>query len=121
QRNAQYVKETFPEGDMVLRTGYELLERVRRYEDGSNEVRTAISQPTPENEAAAWQKIGPSVALLKECFEFAQSVEGVIPQILNELCNHATDEDAGRSDKNRGLARLLADLMQNAFAFDVLK
>ncbi|KAJ2080906.1 hypothetical protein H4R24_002744 [Coemansia sp. RSA 988] len=172
QRNVQYVMDTFPEGDIVLRTGSELLERVRRYADGSNEVRTAISQPTPENEEAAWRKIGPSVALLRECFEFAQSVgkyfvylllsqcalfvhapavqqssannkgenpqrlhlcqalimfpllgpvESVIPQVLNELCNHATDEDAGRSDKNRGLARLLADLMQNAFAFDILK
>ncbi|KAJ2287718.1 hypothetical protein IWW55_006659 [Coemansia sp. RSA 2706] len=48
-------------------------------------------------------------------------VEKVIPDVLDELCNHAGDGDAGRAEKNRGLARLLADMMQNAFAFDALK
>ncbi|KAJ1808585.1 hypothetical protein LPJ77_002246 [Coemansia sp. RSA 2523] len=73
-RNAQYVEENFPEGNRILRVGLELLERVSAYNDGSNEVRMAISQPTQENEEAAWRKVGPSVALLRECFEFAQSV-----------------------------------------------
>ncbi|KAJ1850069.1 hypothetical protein LPJ70_000036 [Coemansia sp. RSA 2708] len=120
-RNAQYVEANFPEGNRILRVGHELLERVSAYQDGSNEVRTAISKPTPENEEAAWRKIGPSVALLRECYEFAQGVEKVIPDVLDELCNHAGDGDAGRAEKNRGLARLLADMMQNAFAFDALK
>ncbi|KAJ2184817.1 hypothetical protein EV181_004179, partial [Coemansia sp. RSA 532] len=120
-RNAQYVEENFPEGNRILRVGLELLERVSAYNDGSNEVRMAISQPTQENEEAAWRKVGPSVALLRECFEFAQSVEKVIPDVLEELSSHADDADPQRADRNRGLARLLADLMQNAFAFDALK
>ncbi|KAJ2778593.1 hypothetical protein H4R18_004507 [Coemansia javaensis] len=125
-RSAECVEEGFPEGSRILRTGRELLGRVRGYQDGSNEVRLAISQPTPENEEAAWRKIGPSVALLRECYEFAQDVERIIPGILGELCSGGGgggggDRDAGRADRNRMLARLLADLMQNAFAFDVLK
>ncbi|KAJ2817275.1 hypothetical protein IWW50_006224, partial [Coemansia erecta] len=120
-RNAKYVEENFLEGSRILRVGRELLERVNAYNDGSNEVRMAISEPTQENEEAAWRKIGPSVILLRECFELAQSVEKVIPDVLDELANHANDDDPGRADRNRGLARLLADLMQNAFAFDALK
>ncbi|KAJ2452332.1 hypothetical protein EV183_003011 [Coemansia sp. RSA 2336] len=120
-RNSQHVDAHFPQGSRLVRVGNELLERVSAYQDGSNEVRTAISQPTPENEEAAWRKIGPSVMLLKECFELAQEIESMIPDLLDELCNHAIDGDPGRNQKNRGLARLLADIMQNAFAFDALK
>ncbi|KAJ2675193.1 hypothetical protein IWW42_001339 [Coemansia sp. RSA 1085] len=120
-RNSQHVDAHFPQGSRLVRVGHELLERVSAYQDGSNEVRMAISQPTPENEEAAWRKIGPSVMLLKECFELAQEIESMIPDLLDELCNHAIDGDPGRNHKNRGLARLLADIMQNAFAFDALK
>ncbi|KAJ2019581.1 hypothetical protein GGI01_003125 [Coemansia sp. RSA 376] len=120
-RNAQYVVDNFPEGDRVLRAGHALLQRIRAYQDGSNEIRAAISQPTPENEEAAWRKIGPSVVLLRECFEHSQSLDRIIPDILDELCSQVNDYDLGKTDRNRGLARLLADLMQSAFAFDSLK
>ncbi|KAJ1730421.1 hypothetical protein LPJ61_003016 [Coemansia biformis] len=120
-RNAEYVEANFPEGSMVVRAGSELLERVGGYQDGTSEVRAAITQRTPESEEAAWRKIGPSVSLLRECFELAQGVERIVPGILDELCSHGGDEGPGRTDRNRGLARLLADLMQNAFEFDALK
>ncbi|KAJ2767077.1 hypothetical protein IWQ56_003467, partial [Coemansia nantahalensis] len=123
-RNVEYVEANFPEGSQVLRVGRDLLERVSAYQDGSNEVREAISHPTPENEEAAWRKIGPSVSLLRECYELAQSLERVVPGILDEFCSQGgvgDDDDPDRTDRNRGLTRLLADLMQNAFAFDALK
>ncbi|KAJ2535205.1 hypothetical protein EV175_006943, partial [Coemansia sp. RSA 1933] len=81
----------------------------------------AISDATPENEEAAWRKIGPSAQLLVECYQYAQAVEQMIPEVLDELCNQADLEDSAVTDRSRGLARLLADLMQNAFAFDSLK
>ncbi|KAJ2487326.1 hypothetical protein EV174_000602 [Coemansia sp. RSA 2320] len=120
-RNAQYVADNFPEGEQILIAGRELLLKIRAYQDGTNEVRAAISKPTPENEEAAWRKIGPSVMLLKECFEHSQSLDRIIPDILDELCSQVNDYDIGKTDRNRGLARLLADLMQNAFEFDLLK
>ncbi|KAJ2685750.1 hypothetical protein GGH99_003670 [Coemansia sp. RSA 1285] len=51
----------------------------------------------------------------------SRTVEQVIPDVLDELCNHVDHEDSAVTDRSRGLARLLADLMQNAFAFDALK
>ncbi|KAJ2717289.1 hypothetical protein H4R19_000041 [Coemansia spiralis] len=124
-RNVKYVDENFPEGGRVLRVGRDLLERVNEYQDGSNEIRAAISDPTPETEEAAWRKIGPSVSLLRECFELGQSIERVVPGILDEFCSQSggssDDDDPDRANRNRGLARLLADLMQNAFTFDALK
>ncbi|KAJ2158414.1 hypothetical protein GGF46_003794 [Coemansia sp. RSA 552] len=121
ERNSRFVETAFPEGSRVLRLGRELLGRVREYQDGSEEVRMAISQPTPANEETAWRKIGPSVALLRECFDYAQNIDSVVPGVLDELCHHATDDDPGRTDRNCGLARLLADLMEIALAFDALK
>ncbi|KAJ2910493.1 hypothetical protein GGI21_000811 [Coemansia aciculifera] len=120
-RNAQYVVDNFPEGDRILRAGQVLLQRIRGYQDGSNEVRMAISDPTLENEEAAWRKIGLSAVLLRECYEHSQSLDRIIPDILDELCSQVHDYDLGKTDRNRGLARLLADLMQSAFAFDSLK
>ncbi|KAJ2883005.1 hypothetical protein IWW38_005595, partial [Coemansia aciculifera] len=73
-RNAQYVVDNFPEGDRILRAGQVLLQRIRGYQDGSNEVRMAISDPTLENEEAAWRKIGLSAVLLRECYEHSQSL-----------------------------------------------
>ncbi|KAJ2779319.1 hypothetical protein GGI15_003911 [Coemansia interrupta] len=105
----------------MLLTGHELIQRIREYEGGGDEIRTAISQPTAENEEAAWRKICPSAALLRQCYDYAQSIDRIIPSILEELCGQVNDHDLGRTDRNRGLARLLADLMQNAFTFDALK
>ncbi|KAJ1860657.1 hypothetical protein LPJ73_001291 [Coemansia sp. RSA 2703] len=105
----------------MLLTGHELIQRIREYEGGGDEIRTAISQPTVENEEAAWRKICPSAALLRQCYDYAQSIDRIIPSILEELCGQVNDHDLGRTDRNRGLARLLADLMQNAFTFDALK
>ncbi|KAJ2842990.1 hypothetical protein GGI22_007365 [Coemansia erecta] len=45
----------------------------------------------------------------------------MIPEVLDELCSQADLEESATTDRSRGLARLLADLMQNAFAFDSLK
>ncbi|KAJ2623691.1 hypothetical protein GGI26_002138 [Coemansia sp. RSA 1358] len=120
-RNAQFVEANFPEGNKLLKAGQVLLQRISGYQDSNEEIRAAISQPTPENEEAAWRKIGPSVLLLVECYQYAQNVERLIPDILDELCRQANYEDPAGTDRSRGLARLLADLMQNAFAFDSLK
>lgn len=81
----------------------------------------AISQPSSESEEAAWRKLAPSVSFLRECFEYSQAVDRIVPDILDELCSQVSDYDLGKTDRNRGLARLLADLMQDAFAFDMLK
>ncbi|KAJ1903750.1 hypothetical protein LPJ81_002894, partial [Coemansia sp. IMI 209127] len=116
-----FVEENFPEGNKLLKIGQVLLQRISGYQDSTNEIRTAISNATPENEEAAWRKVGPSAQLLVECYEYAQAVERMIPEVLDELCSQADLEEGAATDRSRGLARLLADLMQNAFAFDSLK
>ncbi|KAJ1943633.1 hypothetical protein GGF37_002559, partial [Kickxella alabastrina] len=120
-RNIEYIQENFPEGYNMLLTGHGLIQDIRDYQGGGEEIRVAISQPTEENEEAAWRKICPSAALLLKCFEYAQDIDRIIPTILEELCTQVSDQDLGKTDRNRGLARLLADLMQNAFTFDALK
>ncbi|KAJ1664286.1 hypothetical protein EV178_004257 [Coemansia sp. RSA 1646] len=120
-RNAQFVEENFPDGNRLLKVGQVLLQSISGYQDSTEEIRTAISDPTPDNEEAAWRKIGPSVQLLVECYQYAQTVERMIPEVLDELCSQVDHEDNAATDRSRGLARLLADLMQNAFAFDSLK
>ncbi|KAJ2514245.1 hypothetical protein H4217_005864 [Coemansia sp. RSA 1939] len=120
-RNAQFIEENFPDGNRLLKVGQILLQRISGYQESTKEIRAAITDPTPENEETAWRKVGPSVELLVECYQHAQTVEQVIPDVLDELCNHVDHEDSAVTDRSRGLARLLADLMQNAFAFDALK
>ncbi|KAJ1820883.1 hypothetical protein LPJ56_001267 [Coemansia sp. RSA 2599] len=120
-RNVEYMRANFPEGYQMLLTGHELIQSIRRYEGASDEIRTAISKPSPENEEAAWRKICPSALLLRKCYEHALDIDRIIPSILEELCSQVNENDLGRTDRNRGLARLLADLMQNAFTFDAVK
>ncbi|KAI8320057.1 DUF1394-domain-containing protein, partial [Martensiomyces pterosporus] len=109
----------------ILRRGPQLLARLRAYHDSSSEIRAAISNPTSENEEAAWRKLGPSVLLLKECYENAKEMERFVPVILEELCGQVSGQvnNQGTSDvnRNRGLARSFADMMQYAFDFDALK
>ncbi|KAJ2601528.1 hypothetical protein H4R99_002967 [Coemansia sp. RSA 1722] len=120
-RNVEYIQVNYPEGYNMLLVGHELIQSIRRYDGASDEIRTAISQPSSENEEAAWRKICPSAQLLRKCYEYAQSIDRIIPSILEELCSQVNENDLGRTDRNRGLARLLADLMQTAFTFDALK
>ncbi|KAJ2721191.1 hypothetical protein GGI07_004117 [Coemansia sp. Benny D115] len=119
--NVEYIRENLPEGYAMLLRGQELVEGIRGYRGGGDEIRAAITQPTAENEEAAWRQICPSAALLRRCFDYAQDVSRLIPELLEELCSQVNEHDLGRTDRNRGLARLLADLMQNAFVFDALK
>ncbi|KAI7825778.1 hypothetical protein BX661DRAFT_184147 [Kickxella alabastrina] len=98
-RNIEYIQENFPEGYNMLLTGHGLIQDIRDYQGGDM----------------------PLCALLLKCFEYAQDIDRIIPTILEELCTQVSDQDLGKTDRNRGLARLLADLMQNAFTFDALK
>ncbi|KAJ1851010.1 hypothetical protein LPJ57_007943, partial [Coemansia sp. RSA 486] len=73
-RNVEYIQVNYPEGYNMLLVGHELIQSIRRYDGASDEIRTAISQPSSENEEAAWRKICPSAQLLRKCYEYAQSI-----------------------------------------------
>jgi hypothetical protein len=53
---------------------------------GSKEIREAITKPTPENEAKAWETIMPLVLKLKSFYDFSLKLESIVPKILHELC-----------------------------------
>ncbi|KAJ1951254.1 hypothetical protein FBU59_000268 [Linderina macrospora] len=72
--SAKFEQEYFPEYAMILQRGPDLLRQLRAYVDSTQEIRTAITSPTAENEEAAWRKLGPSVMLLKDCYEHAQDI-----------------------------------------------
>ncbi|KAJ1963228.1 hypothetical protein GGI12_002181 [Dipsacomyces acuminosporus] len=127
EHNVQYEEEYFPEYASTLRHGSQLLARLRAYQDASNEIRAAISNPTADNEEAAWRKLAPSVLLLKDCFDNAKEMERFVPVILEQLCGQVSGQVSGdpnantAANRNRGLARSFADMMQYAFDFDALK
>jgi CYRIA/CYRIB Rac1 binding domain len=52
----------------------------------SKEIREAITNPTPENEATAWEMVMPLVLKLKTFYDFSLKLEEIVPKILHALC-----------------------------------
>lgn len=77
----------------------------------------ALSEPNPTTEAAAWKAVEKSVEHLYNFFNYARSLEGLLPSLLTTIC---LNPDAPVS-QNSALVKLLGRVFLFAFHFDELK
>lgn len=102
----------------ALKPANGLLKSLRGYRGCGDEIRKAISSPTPETEQAAWQSLAPSVGKLKEFYEYSAVLEQNIPLLLTVLTKNDVSSNL---EKYQALTKLLADILHFVFAFDDLK
>ncbi|KAG2230273.1 hypothetical protein INT48_009472 [Thamnidium elegans] len=90
---------------MLVKPGPALLHLLRSYVPASEQIRDAIAKPTPENESRAWEAVSPTVDILRDIYDYSVDLSDVSKNL----------------EKNQGLAKLFAELLDFVFEFDHLK
>jgi len=102
-----------------------ILQQLRGYKGCGDQIRVAISQPTPQSEQEAWAAVIPAVETLRQFFEFSLVLENTMPCLLSVLCVSASpvppDHIHRSIESHPGLTRLFADVLAFVFEFDDLK
>ncbi|KAI8918496.1 hypothetical protein DFJ77DRAFT_428342 [Powellomyces hirtus] len=101
---------------MAPAPGY--LDALRGYVGCQEEIRKAISTPSPETEEAAWAAVCPAVLKLREYYEFAQRLEEAFPRLLAFLC---TGDVMQNLEVRQATAKQMADVLHFVSLFDELK
>lgn len=83
-------------------------------------ARKAMSSPTPENEAAAFEGLLLSVDSVAMFYNYAKELEKITPELLTTLTKDGNDTKASVSDQ-QALAKQLADIFDFTLRFDALR
>jgi len=102
----------------VLKDAPSLLQRLIDYKGCEDAIRKAITSPSTETEAAAWEAVVPAVDELKDFYEYSTKLEGVFPNLLVALC--AEDPKHNLANK-QALAKQLGDVFDFVLRFDDAK
>ena len=70
----------------VIDEADQILQSLLTYEGCGELIREAIVNPSDASTAAAWQAVLPQVHLLRQFYEFSVTLTGVIPSLLQALC-----------------------------------
>ncbi|GAA5805313.1 hypothetical protein EDC94DRAFT_639395 [Helicostylum pulchrum] len=103
---------------MLVKPGPALLHLLRSYVPASEQIRDAIAKPTPENESRAWEAVSPTVDILRDIYDYSADLKEGLPKLLSVLCQGDVSKNL---EKNQGLAKLFAELLDFVFEFDHLK
>jgi hypothetical protein len=117
-----------------VKPGPALLHLLKSYVPASEQIRDAIAKPTPENESRAWDAVSPTVDILRDIYDYSSDlrksfilikkaltnlvIESGLPKLLGVLCQGDVSKNL---ERNQGLAKLFAELLDFVFEFDHLK
>ncbi|CEP13975.1 hypothetical protein [Parasitella parasitica] len=103
---------------LLVKPNPALLHLLKNYVPASDEIRDAIAKPTPENETRAWDAVSPTVDFLRDIYGYSIDLQEGLPKLLGVLCQGDVSKNL---EKNQGLAKLFAELLDFVFEFDNLK
>ncbi|KAG2198223.1 hypothetical protein INT46_008615 [Mucor plumbeus] len=103
---------------LLVKPGPALLHLLKSYVPASDQIRDAIAKPTPENEAKAWEAVSPTVDILRDIYDYSADLQEGLPKLLGVLCQGDVSKNL---ERNQGLAKLFAELLDFVFEFDHLK
>ncbi|KAK4518786.1 uncharacterized protein ATC70_009009 [Mucor velutinosus] len=103
---------------LLVKPGPALLHLLKSYVPASDQIRDAIAKPTPENESRAWDAVSPTVDILRDIYDYSADLQEGLPKLLSVLCQGDVSKNL---ERNQGLAKLFAELLDFVFEFDHLK
>jgi len=102
-----------------LKDGLEILNKLKSFKGCGDYIRDAITNPSPENEEAAWAAVVPSVDILKEFYEYSQAIEKSLTKVLEILTTEHQGDDS-LSDE-QVYTKQIAEVFDFVLRFDDLK
>jgi len=111
-------KELWTQINEVLSSAQTILQRLIDYKGCEDAIRKAITSPSQETEAAAWEAVVPAVDELRDFYEYSTRLESIFPNLLVALC--AEDPKHTLANK-QALAKQLGDVFDFVLRFDDAK
>ena len=111
-------KDLWNQINAVMEKAPGLLDKLSAYAGCEEAIRKAITSPSQETEAAAWEVVVPAVDQLKDFYEYSNELEQIFPTLLVALCSN----DPKHSLANKqALAKQLGDVFDFVLCFDDAK
>lgn len=107
------------QSNLLLSQSDTLLPLFQEYQGCGLLIRAAISSPSKLTEDAAWEKVLPAVAKLRDYYEFALKLDQVASSIIQFLCSNSSL--LANLDANTTSAKKLADLLLIVAKYDECK
>eukprot|EP00054_Salpingoeca_dolichothecata_P004380 m.30417 g.30417 ORF g.30417 m.30417 type:complete len:322 (+) comp14551_c0_seq1:91-1056(+) len=111
-------QDTYAKVKAVLDQVDDIISRLQEYNGAGEKIRQAISSPSEETQAEAWEALIPLVGQLKHFYQFSAEIEQVLPLLLEALCSENPLETL---DAKQALAKQFAEVLQFVLKFDDLK
>eukprot|EP00049_Salpingoeca_infusionum_P017757 m.354239 g.354239 ORF g.354239 m.354239 type:complete len:324 (-) comp16960_c1_seq1:464-1435(-) len=112
-------KRTYDNVAAVLDRKDAVLADLAAYEGAEAQIRSAIQSPSDEAlQLAAWDTVCPLVLKLKELYDYSAEIEGVLPQLLLELC---AENPIEALEQKQAIAKQFADVLYFVLKFDDMK
>eukprot|EP00808_Paulinella_micropora_P005600 g10650.t1 len=111
-------QKVFQELERLLETSTDLLKRIEDYKGCGDLARAAMSNPSTENEMAAFEGLLEAVDHIAAFYYFSQNLERALPKLWASLCE---SEGKKTLQDQQALAAQLARLFNFVFAFDTTR
>ncbi|KAF0304085.1 Protein FAM49B [Amphibalanus amphitrite] len=112
--------ETWTEVRRVLDESRQMLSELQQYKGAAKEIREAISSPSDDTQARAWEAVVPLVFMLKRFYLFSLQIDRIVPRILYELCSGPMTP-AVHLETQQALVKQFADILEFVLKFDEMK
>ncbi|RKP21691.1 DUF1394-domain-containing protein [Rozella allomycis CSF55] len=111
-------RELHKKVNAMLKQSDSIIDLIKSYKGCSEEIRSAISSPTKENEKKAWESLLPSVLTLKQAYEFSIVIHEVLLMLMKHL---GAGEPLKNLETNKALSATMAKMsnpnIQNDFSY----
>jgi hypothetical protein len=107
--------------DDVLKRAPDVLKKIEEYKGCQDLARKAMSTPTYENEKEAFEGLLAAVDSIATFFDYAKSLERVLPELLLVIAKGAPSDEKGQAQSladQQALAKQLADIFDFTLRFD---
>lgn len=110
--------ETWSYVDGILQESSQILATLKNYTGCGDEIRDAISKPSPQSEARVWASLIPQVEKLKSFYDYSSQLESTVPRLLDALCR---DSPIHNLEHKQALVKQFADVFHFVLSFDDAK
>lgn len=115
---AEHEKELCDRVSDILSKGEAHFKQLEEYKDCSQDIRRALSDPTPENETAAFSSVKVVSVTLKRFYEFSKELDELFCQLLKHL---TADDEKSSIQEKQALSKKMAQIVDFVLKFDEMK
>jgi len=104
--------------ELITNKGEIIMNALKNYQECSEIIKTALSDPTPEHERKAFDTVKPNVETVYNLHMISTELQGLFPELMNAL---ATDNEKRSIQEQQAVCKTVANLFEFVLKIDELK